>query len=96
MLIICRKTFRELLTRTMSKSLVLFDQEFYKQHDGVAMGSPLGSTLANVFLCYHEKIWLQNCPSEFKPVIYRRYVDDTFLLFRPKHHIEKFQNYLSS
>ena len=59
------------------------------------MGSPLGPTLANVFLCYHEKIWLQNCPSEFKPVIYRRYVDDTFLLFRSKHHIEKFQNYLN-
>ena len=50
---------------------------------------PLGHTLANVFLCYHEKIWLQKCPSECKPVIYRRYVDDTFLLFRSKHPIEK-------
>ena len=59
------------------------------------MGSPLGPTLANVFLCYHEKIWLQYCPSEFKPVIYRRYVDDTFLLFRSKYHIEKFRNYLN-
>ena len=72
MLIICRKAFHELLTRIMSESLVLFDQEFYKQHDGVAIGPPLGSTLANVFLCYHEKIWLQNCPSELQPVIYRR------------------------
>ena len=90
-----KDSFRELLTRTMSESLILFDQEFYKQHDGVAMGSPLGPTLANVFPCYHEKIWLQNCPSEFKPVIYRRYVDDTFLLFRSKHHIDKFRNYLN-
>ena len=88
-------SFRELLTRTMSESLILFGQEFYKQHDGVAMGSPLGPTLANVFLCYHEKIWLQNCPSEFKLVIYRKYDDDTFLLFRSKHHIEKFRNYLN-
>ena len=48
--------FRELLTRTMSESLILFDQEFYKQHDGVAMGYSLGTTLANAFLCYHEKI----------------------------------------
>ena len=59
------------------------------------MGSPLEPTLANVFLCYHEKIWLQNCPSEFKPVIYRRYVDDTFLIFCSKNHIEKFRNYLN-
>ena len=90
-----KDSFRELLTRTMSESLILFDQQFYKQHDGVAIGSPLGSTLANVFLCYHEKIWLQNFPSQFKPVIYRRYVDDTFLLFRSKHDIEKFRNYLN-
>ena len=47
------------------------------------------------FFCYHEKIWLQNCPSEFKPVIYRRYVDDTFFLFRSKHDIEKFQHHLN-
>ena len=59
------------------------------------MGSPLGLTLANVFLCYHEKIWPQNCPSEFKTVIYRRYVDDTFQLFRSKDHVEKFRNYLN-
>ena len=67
-----KDSFRELLTRTMSESLILFDQQFYKQHDGVAIVSPLGPTLVNVSLCYHEKIWLQNCPSEFKPVIYRR------------------------
>ena len=48
-------SFRELLTRTMSESLILFDQIFYKQHDGVAMGSPLGPTLANVSLCYMKR-----------------------------------------
>ena len=90
-----KDSFRELLTRTMSESLILFDQEFYKQHNGVAMVPPLGPMLANIFLCYHEKIWLQNCPSEFKPVIYRKYVGDTLLLFRSKHHIEKFRNYLN-
>ena len=83
-------SLRELLiTKTMSESLILFDQEFYKQHDGVVMGSPVGPTLANVTLCYHKKIWLQNYPFEFKPVIYRRFNDDTFLLFRSKLHIKK-------
>ena len=59
------------------------------------MGSPLGPSFANVFLCYHETIWLENCPSEFKPVTYRRFVDDTFLCFYSKRHIEKFRNYLN-
>ena len=90
-----KDSFRELLTRTMSESLILFDQQFFKQHDGVAAGSPLGPTLASFCLCYHEKIWLQNCPPEFEPFIYRRYADDTFLLFRSKHHIEKFRNYIN-
>ena len=46
--------FHQLLTVTMSESLVLFDGEYYKQRDGVAMGSPLGPTFANIFLSYHE------------------------------------------
>ena len=60
------------------------------------MGSPLGPTLANAFLCFHEQIWLNECPDEFKPAYYRRYVDDIFVLFRSPDHLEKFKNYLSS
>ena len=59
------------------------------------MGSPLGPTLANVFMCHFENIWLENCPSHFKPIVYRRFADDTFLLFRSKNHVEKFRNYLN-
>ena len=87
--------FHELLTVTMSESLFLFDGEYYKQIDGVAMDSPLGPTFANIFLSYHEHIWLKNCSCEFEPVIYKRYVDDTFLLFRSKDHIKKFRRYLN-
>ena len=48
--------FHELLTVTMSESLVLFEGEYYKQIDGVAMSSPLGPTFANIFLSYQEQI----------------------------------------
>ena len=90
-----KNDFRELLTIPMSESLVLFNSEYYKQIDGVAIGSSLGPTFANIFLIYHEQIWLKNCPCEFEPVIYKRYVDDSFLLFRSKDHIEKFRCYLN-
>ena len=59
------------------------------------MGSPLGPTLANVFLCFHEKTWLDNCPLEFKPLLYRRYVDDTFVLFKNEDHAAQFLEYLN-
>ena len=68
-----------MLPVTMTESFILFDNKYYKQHDGVTMGSPLGPTFANIFLCVHEILWLEKCPPEFRPVIYKRYVDDTLL-----------------
>ena len=67
-----------------------FDGKIYKQTDGVAMGSPLGLRLANAFLCFHEEVWLNDCPEHFKLVYYRWYVDDIFSLFRSLDHLEKF------
>ena len=32
-----------------------FDNEVYKQIDGIAMGSPLGPALANIFAGYYEE-----------------------------------------
>ena len=46
-------------------------------------------------MCHFENIWVEICPSHFKPIIYRRFLDDTFLLFRSKDHVEKFRNYLN-
>ena len=89
-----KSSFRRLLEMTMYESFFIFDQKYYKQCDGVAMGSPLGPTLANLFMFHFEKIWLEHCPTQFKPVVYRRYVDDTFLLFRSTEHAEKFKRYL--
>ena len=46
-------------------------------------------------MCHFENIWLESCPAHFKPIVYRRFVDDTFLFFRTKDHVEKFKNYLN-
>ena len=59
------------------------------------MGSPLGPTLANAFLCHYEKECLDNCPIRFKPVIYKRYVYDIFVLISSKEHLQIFVDYMS-
>ena len=57
----------ELLSLASKDSCFIFNGKLYKQVDGVAVGSPVGLTLADVFLVYFEKNWLQNCPFVFKP-----------------------------
>ena len=87
---------KELLSLATKQSFFVFNHVYYKQLDGVAMGSPLGPTLANIFLCHHEEIWLKQCPEQFKPVYYKRYVDDIFVLFKSNEHVKKFHRYLNS
>ena len=72
-----------------------FDSKIYKQTDEVAMGSRLGPSLANAFLCFDEQICLNDSPEDFKPVYYRRYVDVIIALFPSPDHLEKFTNYLN-
>ena len=91
----CRNDFEKLLRMALQNNFLNFDRKIYTQTDGVAMGSPLGPSLANAFLCFHEQTWLNECPEDFKPVYYRRYVDDIFVLFRSPDHLEKFTSYLN-
>ena len=50
-----KSEFKELLSPATKASHFIFDGTLYKQIDDVALGSPLGLTLSNVFLAYHEK-----------------------------------------
>ena len=58
------------------------------------MGSRLGPSLAGVFMRRLEQRYLANCPSQFKPVLYRIYVDDTYCLFGDRSHITMFLEYI--
>ena len=91
-----RIDFEKPLRAALQNNFFNFEGKIYKQIDGVTLEYPLRPTLANAFLCFHEQIWLNECPDEFKPAYYRRYVDNIFVLFRSPDHLEKFKNYLNS
>ena len=91
-----KNDFRKLLELTTGDTYFIFNDIYCKQIDGLAMGSPLLATLANIFLCYHEVKWLEECPINFKPLYYKRYVDDTFVIFRTRQEAEQFLTYLNS
>lgn len=91
-----KNNFRIILDLAVRNTYFSFDNKIFHQLDGVSMGSPLGPIFANIFLSHHEKKWLSDCPIHFKPKIYKRYVDDTFLLFSNINDAENFTNYLNS
>ena len=70
-----------------------FDNEVYRQVDGVAMGSPLGPVLANVFMVELEEQLVPTLQQEM-PLWYR-YVDDTFTFIKDSE-VEKIQQTLNA
>ena len=93
---ITRGYFKSLLELSVLNSYFIFDDKFYVQQEGVGMGIPLGPTFANIFMCFHETKWLNDCPPDFRPILYKRYVDDSFVLFRCRSHADKFFDFLNS
>ena len=49
-----KSEFKNLLWLATQESYFIFNDVLYKQKNGVAMGSPLGPTMANVFLSFYE------------------------------------------
>ena len=80
------------------ESYFIFNGLLYKEADGVAMGSPLAPSMANEFLSYHEKVWLNRCPQGFKMVFQWSYViiDNIFVLFKSNDHLKYSQEILNS
>ena len=80
----------DLLSVATKGQLFQFNDALYEQTDGVAMGSPLGPLLANVFMSHIE----ENLEREDKlPSFYRRYVDDTLTIMP---NIETASNFLNT
>ena len=91
-----KKHVKGLLTYAVKSLTFMFNDDYYKKVDGVAMESPLGPTLANLFSMYYEIKWFEDCPQQFKPQFYHRYVEDIFIMFKKKDHIKKFPRYINS
>ena len=89
-----RSVLKDLLQFPTKQSQFLFDGQYYDQTDDVAMCSPLGPVLANIFLCHFEEKWLMN--SRFCPSLWFRYEDDTFTMLDSKDNANEFLSFLNS
>ena len=89
-----RETFVELMNFVMRSVEFSFNNIMYKQVDGLAMGSPLGHVLANIFVGYYEQK-LMSALTDNKPS-YLKYVDDTYAIFENEEACQRFYVSLNS
>ena len=73
---------------------ITYNDKLYKQVDGVAMGLPLGLTIANFFVTHLETVLIKNKP---KPslALYLKYVDNIFAVFEDEQDCSEFLNLLN-
>ena len=78
---ITRKELKRLLLFATSQTHFIFNNKFYNQIDGVAMGFLLAlPVLANIFMGFHKSKWLDEYNLS-KPKFYLKYVDDILAAF---------------
>ena len=75
-----REELRNLLEICTKEMHFSFNGEIYKQVNGVAMGSPLGPVIANIFMAELEKQILPQLGNRVS--LWKRYVDDTFTFIK--------------
>ncbi|KAH9591590.1 Alpha-(1,6)-fucosyltransferase [Schistosoma haematobium] len=69
---------KQLILRCTMNAQFRFDNEYYRQLDGIAMRSPLGPLVADIFLAKLENGPLKSIISHLPT--YYRYIDDTFIV----------------
>ncbi|CAF3764573.1 unnamed protein product [Rotaria sp. Silwood1] len=83
-----RSQFKQLLEYAVCNVPFRFLDKIFLQIDGVAMGSPLGPILADLFMSNLEQ--KLNKFSTNKPLTWIRYVDDIFCIFKTNQNIKDF------
>lgn len=88
-----------ILDKILKQNYFTYNNEFYIQEKGLAMGSPLSGILAEVYLNHFENTHLITENNKFKNqiILYKRYVDDTFIIFDgTARQLEKLKTYMNS
>ena len=88
-----------LLQITLKQNYFTFNNQFYNQDEGLAMGSPLSGLLADIYLNHFEnKHILSKLNQQQKNIVfYARYVDDTFVIFNgTNRQIDILNNYINN
>ena len=83
----------KLLEFCLRSTYFVFQGQHFEQVEGAAMGSPLSPIVANIYMEHFEAKALETAPHS--PSIWKRYVDDTFVILKTAYK-EEFFHHLNS
>ena len=82
----------EITELLLTKTCFQFNGKFLKQTDGVAMGGPASSVIAEIYMQAHESTALTTTSNP--PKVWERFIDDVFLIIK-KSSLEGFSNHVN-
>lgn len=77
-----------LLNWILTNNYLSFEGTIYLQTSGTAMGTPCAPSYANLVLYHMER----SLVTQYKPILYQRYLDDLFVIFNSETDARKFEN----
>ncbi len=82
----------DILKLVLKSNYFSYNQKYFKQELGIAMGSICGPTIANLFVSIYEIKWT----TIYRPLAYYRFIDDVFLVIQDLNILESLKNAFGS
>ena len=88
---------RQMFDFILKYNFFKFDNQFYLQIHGTAMGTAFAPNYSGVFLGNFENTALCNAPNNLQPIIWKRFIDDIFIVWtHGEAALQNFHTYLNN
>ena len=75
----------QMLTTVINQNYFQHEDQWFQPERGIAMGSPISSIIAEIYLQYIEQTYIKHWLESEEITYYRRYVDDILIIYNINH-----------
>jgi len=92
-----KTSFKTILRHVLINNIFEFNEKYYIQKYGTAMGTIMAPNYANIYLHDYETVFLNSNKFKTKIILFKRYIDDIFIIYDNENNdIDEFINGFST